>query len=312
MLKLRLMVSNRIIPILLLLLVPLVSFTNANAATGSLCAYLLSRFSPQNSNSDIDDFINADEIVTTILRAHALPPAIPPENPFRRLLISARAPGRTLHYVQNVGQDIPDTPIVLTLPQAGSQTVWQALTPRARILLARQLQTTFKRGTYVNESGNSVQAAINWGSLILLRSDFSNYTPGLSPARYLRAAQQGAPSGFCRHANAALIGLLAELGFPPAHLRLVRGQKTGTSDTGHLWGELFDPTTGLWIELDATPNSMTMESQLFRMLRDDGGAERSVPNRTRYPVLQEDIIASFLEPRPPQSISIGFGLGIPD
>ena len=211
-----------------------------------------------------------------------------------RLFVSLRLPERSLHSLEEprTGRD-QDVQIVVQLPRPGEDTVMDHIPAQRRELFLRAVARLFRQGQYDRSlvgfpsAENRVTRTMEDLRLRLLAAGAFLTTPGVpavgfSPTRVLIAATHRQPIGICRHINASLAGIFAEMGVPVNQIRLVSGMRFGPGEEGrHIWVEVQCEPNGPWVEFDGTQRA---------------GSGTHTSNRERYPY-DRNVITDFFSAR---------------
>lgn len=134
-----------------------------------------------------------------------------------------------------------DARMVLRLPTDPKNNLWNALTRDERVSLVGELALLFQRGRYAVEMVGAKSSPVDKALTQVLDKHQEPWIAngaegpapgqvGLSPLRLMRAASEGCDAGVCRTGNAALAGLMGELGIANGNLRLVSGKKPGAKN----------------------------------------------------------------------------------
>ncbi len=247
-----------------LLLVAWVACSWAHA--NPLCKHLLSGLRPQLIDTlptgSVKDQAIVDGILARLIGHRFYDPQ---SKSYTRFLLSTIPPGRTAHSASvedRLGHGGSDQTVVLSLPRGTGPSVWANLSTAQKTLLVEKLAEVFRRGEY-DDSVLRDDGKIDRQIFRIFDKRFeSNLAAhgrsgivGIAPVKLLRGAYWGCRVGVCRSTNAALAGLLGELGVANSDVRLVSGYADAKDKEGHMWVEYRVSPDHPWIQTDATANN---------------------------------------------------------
>lgn len=236
------------------------------AQSNLLCEQLLKGLRPALADSRLTGAEKDHAVVNgIILRLIGQRPYDPHSRNYARFFLSTIPRGRTAHSPSvddRLGYGGSDQTVVLSLPRSESPSVWGTLSPNQKSLLAQKLAEVFRRGVYepaIDRDEGKIDRQIYRVYDRRFQSNLLEHQRagivGFSPLKLLRGAYWGCRVGVCRSTNAALAGLLGELGIPNSDIRLVSGYVDEKDKQGHTWVEYRVGPDQPWIQADATPNS---------------------------------------------------------